>query len=145
MLHTLVKLTTRSAKRPGRGIGSGKGGHTAGRGAKGHLSRQGGKTPLWFEGGQLPLIKRLPYIRGKAHFDPVSPKALAINVARLSKMNGQDVTPETLVANGFIKNAHTTVKLVGSAELENIGEVRGVQLTQAAKASIEKAGGRMNE
>lgn len=145
MLHKLLKITTRQAKRVGRGIGSGKGGHTVGRGTKGHTSREGGTIPLWFEGGQLPLVKRLPYLRGKDHFESVQVKPLAMSVARLTKLNGQDITPETLVAAGLLKNAHTPVKLVGSGELSAIGEVRGVSLTASARASVEKAGGKISE
>ena len=43
-----------SAKRPGRGPGSGLG-KTAGRGQKGQKSRSGGAVPRGFEGGQMPL------------------------------------------------------------------------------------------
>ena len=49
----------KSAKRVGRGIGSGSG-KTCGRGHKGQKSRSGGKVKPGFEGGQMPLRKRLP-------------------------------------------------------------------------------------
>ena len=49
----------RSAKRVGRGIGSGNG-KTCGRGQKGQKSRSGSSTRPWFEGGQLPLQMRIP-------------------------------------------------------------------------------------
>ena len=48
ILSTLNKTTVKSAKRIGRGIGSGKGGHTTGRGQKGQNSR--GKIKLTFDG-----------------------------------------------------------------------------------------------
>ncbi len=48
-----------SAKRVGRGIGSGLG-KTCGRGHKGQKSRSGGSVKPGFEGGQMPLQKRLP-------------------------------------------------------------------------------------
>ena len=48
-----------TARRVGRGIGSGLG-KTCGRGHKGQTSRTGGKIRPGFEGGQMPLQKRLP-------------------------------------------------------------------------------------
>ena len=48
-----------SAKRLGRGIGSGLG-KTGGRGHKGQKSRTGGGVRRGFEGGQMPLYRRLP-------------------------------------------------------------------------------------
>ena len=48
----------RTAKRVGRGIGSGKG-KTSGRGVKGQKSRSG-VSLAGFEGGQMPLYRRLP-------------------------------------------------------------------------------------
>ena len=48
-----------SAKRVGRGIGSGLG-KTGGRGHKGLKARSGGSVAPGFEGGQQPLHRRLP-------------------------------------------------------------------------------------
>ena len=50
-----------SAKRRGRGIGSGLG-KTGGRGHKGQKSRSGGFHKVGFEGGQMPLQRRLPKV-----------------------------------------------------------------------------------
>lgn len=64
----LPKVTTRKAKRLGRGIGSGKGGHTSSRGQKGQKSRGG--INVLFEGMKMKksLLKRLPKARGKGKF-----------------------------------------------------------------------------
>ena len=51
-LNSLDKISARSDKRVGRGIGSGKG-KTSGRGTKGQKAR--GKILLAFIGGRLPL------------------------------------------------------------------------------------------
>ena len=139
MLHTLIKLKTPSKKRLGRGVGSGKGGHYSTRGGKGHTARQGGDQALWFEGGQLPLIKRLPYLRGKGHFQNVGRRPQIVSLAKLAKISG-DVTPETLELAGLIKNAHHPVKSVGTAQVQNLKEVRGVALTAGAKKALEAAG-----
>ena len=49
----------KSAKRVGRGAGSGSG-KTSGKGHKGQKARSGGKVRPGFEGGQLPIQQRLP-------------------------------------------------------------------------------------
>src|SRR5437868_15389382 len=60
-LNTLPKLTVKSKKRLGRGLGSGKG-KTGGRGQKGQKAR--GKIPAANVGGGLILYKKLPFVRG---------------------------------------------------------------------------------
>ncbi len=140
MLHTLPKITETHKKRLGRGIGSGVGGHTVGRGSKGHNSRQGKPTPLWFEGGQLPLIKRLPYLRGKFRFKSLNLDAQEVQMSKLSKLAGQDVTPETLLAAGLIHTTHAPIKIIGTAELKSVGTIRGVAMTASARSAAEKAG-----
>ena len=142
MLHTLPKLISNSKKRLGRGIGSGVGGHTVGKGNKGHNARQGKPTPLWFEGGQLPLIRRLPFLRGKLRFGSLNAPVQEVAVDSLAKLNGQDVTIETLLAAKLIKTAHLPAKIIGSGkDLKKVGEVRGIRVTAGAKKAIEAAGG----
>ncbi|PWU23133.1 50S ribosomal protein L15 [Candidatus Cerribacteria bacterium 'Amazon FNV 2010 28 9'] len=143
MLHTLPKVTTNKDKRLGRGFGSGVGGHTVGRGTKGHRARQGKVTPLWFEGGQLPLIRRLPFMRGKARFQSLKPLTQEVQVEKLALLNGQAVTVETLFAAKLIRNMHTPVKVIGKGKVENVGEVRGVAMSASARVQIEKAGGKI--
>lgn len=138
MLNSLLKITSRAKKRVGRGGGSGKGMHTAGRGSKGHKSRQGGSIPLWFEGGQLPLVKRLPYMRGKFHFKSLKATPVIITFAKLAKLTGQDVTPETLVAAGLINHESVRVKIVSGGTAPKVGEVRGVEITASAKNALEQ-------
>lgn len=62
------RLISKSKKRIGRGIGSGKGGHTSSRGQKGQKSR--GSIHILFEGMKTKksLLKRLPLLRGKGKF-----------------------------------------------------------------------------
>lgn len=69
-LHELQSIVGKRKKRLGRGIGSGKGGHTVGRGQKGQKSRE--KVPVLFFGTKMKksLIKRLPMQRGKGRLKP---------------------------------------------------------------------------
>ena len=62
-----------SAKRLGRGIGSGLG-KTGGRGHKGQKSRTGGGVRRGFEGGQMPLYRRFPKIGFKTKKKAVKPE-----------------------------------------------------------------------
>lgn len=141
-ISTLPKITRRSQKRLGRGIGSGKGGHTSSRGAKGQHARN--KVALWFEGGQLPLIKRLPFQRGKGRFNSLHEKALVINLKHLNALPAKTaVTIDTLIAHKLVsaKDAKKYgVKVLGEGKLEQALKVMLPTSKSAAKA-IEKAGG----
>lgn len=66
----LPKVVTKSKKRLGRGMGSGKGSHTSSRGQKGQKSR--GTIGVLFEGMKMrkSYLKRLPLMRGKGKFHP---------------------------------------------------------------------------
>lgn len=141
MLNTLEKITTKKQKRLGRGFGSGCGGHTVGKGTKGHNSRQGKKTPLWFEGGQLPLIKRLPYARGKFHFRSLQLFTQLVKLSDLDRLNGTDVTPESLKAYNLVSNTINPIKIVATGSVKKVGQVRGVKVTASARKAIEEAGG----
>ena len=70
-----------SAKRLGRGIGSGLG-KTGGRGHKGQKSRTGGGVRRGFEGGQMPL---LPSVYQKFGF--TSMKSAVTAEVRLNVIN----------------------------------------------------------
>ncbi len=81
----LPKVVTKSKKRQGRGMGSGKGSHTSGRGQKGQKSR--GKIAVLFEGMKVKksLLKRLPLMRGKGKFHAKA-KAVVVNYRRLEAL-----------------------------------------------------------
>jgi large subunit ribosomal protein L15 len=64
----LPKIVSKSKKRVGRGMGSGKGSHTVGRGQKGQKSMK--DLHILFEGMKTKksFLKRLPLLRGKGKF-----------------------------------------------------------------------------
>lgn len=126
-----------SAKRVGRGIGSGLG-KTAGRGHKGQKSRAGGFHKVGFEGGQMPLQRRLP----KRGF--VSLTAHRNAEVRLSELNAlpiEEVDLLVLKQAGIISMAALAAKVILSGELSKKIVLRGVGATKGAKAAIEKLGG----
>jgi len=138
-IHELTISKKSSAKRVGRGIGSGTG-KTAGRGTKGQNSRSGGGVRPGFEGGQNPLAKRLPKKRG---FRAINPTNYAgINMGRLEQLKtGAKVTNESLAKDGWIDDIHTPVKILGVGELTKKLSVEVQAASASAITAIEKAGG----
>lgn len=146
LLHKLSSITDKKAKRPGRGYGSGKGGHTSTRGMKGQKSRGGAKIPLWFEGGQLPLIKRMPMLRGKGRFKTVHPTA-TVTLAEINNMKADTITFESLLLEKIIPNRVRKAKIVATGSITRAVTIDGlsaqtlVAVSKGAQAKIEAAGG----
>ena len=134
---------TKSRKRVGRGIGSGKG-KTGGRGVKGQKSRSGVAID-GFEGGQMPIYRRLPK-RGFTNifakdFNVVSVGRLqaAVDAKKLDAKKTVDAA--ALKAAGVIRREKDGVRVLSDGELKaklNL-EVAGASKTAIEK--IEKAGG----
>lgn len=140
LLNKLVSITDQPNKRLGRGIGSGKGGHTSSRGQKGQKSRQGAKIPLWFEGGQLPFIKRLPMLRGKHRLNVVRPTA-EVTLAEINAMKADTITLDTLKLEKVISSRMNKAKIINSGTLNRKVAVQGVKVTESATKAIVAAGG----
>ena len=123
--------------RRGRGHGSGNG-KTAGKGHKGQKARSGATRP-GFEGGQLPLYMRLP----KRGFKCINSKTIVgINVDRLNIFNdGDEVTVDTLIESGIVRNPKDGVKILGNGELTKKLNVKANAFSEGAKAKIEALGG----
>jgi large subunit ribosomal protein L15 len=137
----------KSRKRVGRGMGSGKGRYS-GRGIKGQKARSGShKMRAGFEGGQMPIYMRLGKQRGSTSKDamPVGPfrtSTVPVNVSALDRFDdGAEVTPETLVEKGLIKNTKTDVKVLGNGELTKTLTVRVHAISETARKKVERAGG----
>lgn len=141
-LANLPKVTTRPAKRLGRGGGSGKGFHTAGRGQKGQKTR--GTIPVWFEGGQLPLIRRTPFVRGKRRFKSLKGEAVIVTLNTLNKFKANQVVDAKAIVETLKINQKwvdkSGIKVVATGKLEKALKVNLPASTSAIKA-IEAAGG----
>src|SRR3954453_12760759 len=134
-------------KRVGRGPGSGKGRY-AGRGIKGQKSRSGShKMRAGFEGGQMPIYMRIGKLRGSTSKDamPVGPfrtHTVHVNIRDLERFAaGEEVTPESLVEKGLLKNTKIDVKLLGSGEISTKLTIRVHAISASAREKIEGAGG----
>ena len=124
--------------RVGRGHASGNG-KTAGRGHKGQKARSGGSTRLGFEGGQMPLYRRIPK-RGFKNYN--YKEIIGINVSKLDVFeNGTEVTVETLIEAGIVKNPRDGVKILGNGELTKKLTVKVNAFSKSAEEKITAAGG----
>ncbi len=156
MLNTLPSpKTTRKSKIVGRGISSGKGGHTTGRGTKGQKSRSGYRAPgPNFEGGQSPLAKRIPKLKGgsssrgrgfitsKLVKTPVQLSILADKIK-----DGAKVTLDTLAdlkLINFRSNKNLEIKVVFDKEISKKINLEGIKASKTAEEAIKKAGGSVN-
>jgi large subunit ribosomal protein L15 len=126
-------------KRVGRGIGSGHG-KTAGRGHKGQKSRSGGLHKVGFEGGQMPLQRRLPK-RGFA--SRTSRYSAEIRLYHIAAMDADVIDMNSLRAAGLVNHATRKVKVINTGTLERAVTVRGLQVSEGARAAIEAAGGKV--
>jgi large subunit ribosomal protein L15 len=144
-LHELKPTAPRKdAKRIGRG---GKRGKTSGRGGKGQTARAGSSM----RPEMRDVIKKLPKLRGfgKNRARTVNSgkkEAIAVNVSALEAAfeNGASVNPKALVAAKIVSAKNKTtprVKILGGGDLSKKLTIAGCEVSQSAKAKIEKAGG----
>ncbi len=129
-----------SAKRLGRGIGSGLG-KTSGKGHKGQWARSGGGVRPGFEGGQMPLARRIP----KRGFNNRFRKEyVVVNLSDLASLPAGTVVDYGFVSeNGLAKEVKNNVglKVLGNGELKVKLTVKAAKFSASAKEAIEKAGG----
>jgi large subunit ribosomal protein L15 len=76
---------------------------------------------------------------------PVGPfrtHTVPVNVRDLDRFDaGDEVTPESLVAKGLIKNTKIDVKLLGNGEISKKLTIRLHAISAGAREKIERAGG----
>src|SRR5919202_3328162 len=73
---------------------------------------------------------------------PFRTYTVPVNVRDLDRFDaGAEVTPESLVQVGLIKNTKTDVKILGNGELSKKLTVRVHAISESARQKIEGAGG----
>ena len=131
----------KTAKRVGRGIGSGLG-KTCGRGHKGQKSRSGGFSKRGFEGGQQPLQRRLPKVGFRSR------KASTTTEVRLdviANISADVVDLLALKSAGVVPESTLRAKVIASGEISNGVTIKGLSVTAGAQKAIEAAGGKVEE
>ncbi|MCG6895967.1 MAG: 50S ribosomal protein L15 [Thiocapsa sp.] len=130
-----------SAKRVGRGIGSGLG-KTCGRGHKGQKSRKGGFHKVGFEGGQMPLQRRLPKVGFRSR---TADSSAEVRLGELACVDGDIVDLQSLVRARVLNRSVKRAKIIASGEVARAVTVRGLGVTKGARAAIEAAGGKIED
>lgn len=144
-----AKGSTRRNKRLGRGVGSGKGGHSSSRGNKGQKSRTGNhRMPAWFEGGQMPLQRRVPKFGFK------NPNRVSYNVLNLGQLGAlveagrlsadAPITPDSLMEAGLARK-NDRIKILGGGELTVALNIEVHAFSKSAEEKIQAAGGSIQQ
>ena len=132
--------SVKTAKRIGRGPGSGLGG-TSTRGHKGAKSRSGYSKKIGFEGGQMPMQRRLPKF-GFKNINRVEYKAINLSTlqALAEAKNLEKIGLVELLEAGFI-NKTQLVKILGNGTLTAKIAVEANAFSKSAEEAITAAGG----
>ncbi|NQZ54846.1 MAG: 50S ribosomal protein L15 [Piscirickettsiaceae bacterium] len=131
----------KTAKRVGRGIGSGFG-KTCGRGHKGQKSRSGGFSKRGFEGGQQPLQRRLPKVGFRSRKAATSAE---VRLDVIANIEADVIDLLALKAIGAVPDNTLRVKVIGSGDITTAVTVKGLAVTAGARKTIEAAGGKVEE
>ena len=138
-----AERSKRSAKRVGRGPGSGTG-KTCGRGQKGQKSRSGSSMPPWFEGGQLPLQMRVPKFGFRSRIGMTTGEVRLGDLEKALDRTGAEgdvVDLEVLKAANVLSRNVKRARIMLSGSIGRPVTVRGLGVTRGARAAIEAAGG----
>lgn len=131
------------ARRPrlrvGRGASAGQG-KTCGRGTKGQRARKGGYHKVGFEGGQMPLQRRLPKVGFRSDLKRTRAE---VRLSDLAKVEAAVIDLEALKRAGVVPDSTERAKVVLAGEIQQAVTLKGVAVTQGARAAIEAAGGKI--
>ncbi len=131
----------KNPKRVGRGIGSTLG-KTCGRGHKGQKSRSGGFHKVGFEGGQMPLQRRLP----KVGFTSRKSKYTSeVRLSEIASLKLDVVTLDDLIKANVVPAFTKVAKVIKSGNIDVAVTLKGLKATVGAKASVEAAGGKIED
>ena len=131
----------KSAKRVGRGIGSGWG-KTCARGHKGQKSRSGGFHKVGFEGGQMPLQRRLPKVGFNSK---MSSSRAQVRLNELEKVSADVIDLQALIDAGIVPANTMKAKVIASGDIAKAVQLKGINVTPGALKAIEAAGGKLQD
>lgn len=141
-LHNLTPAagSVKTAKRIGRGPGSGLGG-TSTRGHKGAKSRSGYSKKIGFEGGQMPMQRRLPKF-GFKNINRVEYKAVNLNIlqALADAKKLEKIGVIELHEAGYV-GKKALIKILGNGTLTAKLTVEAHAFSKKAEEAITAAGG----
>ena len=132
----------KSAKRVGRGIGSGSG-KTSTHGQKGQKSRSG-VAINGFEGGQMPIYRRLPK---RGFNNPFAKEFAVVNLDTIQKavdagkLKADAIDVESLLNSGIISKRLDGVRLLARGAITSKVVISVNSASKAAVEAVAKAGG----
>ena len=132
----------KSAKRVGRGIGSGSG-KTSTHGQKGQKSRSG-VAINGFEGGQMPIYRRLPK---RGFNNPFAKEFAVVNLDTIQKavdagkFKADAIDVESLLNSGIISKRLDGVRLLARGAITSKVVISVNSASKAAVEAVAKAGG----
>jgi large subunit ribosomal protein L15 len=141
-LHEVKKAkgSRKIRKIVGRGSGSGHG-KTSGRGHNGQKSRSGRAIIHGSEGGQMSLIRRLPKVGFRRRRRTL---CQLVSLCQLSRFkDGDEVTLDSLLSIGLIKNTTKPVKILATGEIKKPLILHAHFFSQTAQEKIVSAGGKI--
>ena len=146
-LHNLTSPagSRKTAKRVGRGIGSGHG-KTSTRGHKGQRARN--KVRPGFEGGQTPIQRRLRKLKGTSqsamNIGVFAKEYAIVNVGQLEQFEPNTVvTPDLLLKTRIIRDLRDGLRVLGGGELTKPLAIQAAHFSSSAAAKITAVGGSM--
>lgn len=141
MFQLKRKTKNKKVKLVGRGSKRGK---TSGRGTKGQKSRAGHKIRPHIR----DMIKKLPKLRGRGKNinKAFRTDAVVVNLNALAKNFEAKaiVTAGKLLEKGLIRRVNGVlpkIKILGTGEIKYALNIQDCEVSEGAKAKIEKAGG----
>ncbi len=139
----ILQRTTKNKKAKTVGRGS-KRGKTSGRGTKGQAARAGNKKRPELR----DRIKKLPKLRGRGKninkAFRIKPTVVNVGMIASSFAANADVTPSALFEKGLIRRVGgklPAIKVLAGGEIAHAVMVYDCEVSPAAKAKIEAAGG----
>lgn len=130
-----------SAKRVGRGVGSGLG-KTCGRGHKGQSARAGGFHKVGFEGGQMPMQRRLPKFGFTSR---IANQSAEVRLHELEDIAADVIDLSALKIAGVVGINVLSAKVILSGKINKAVHMRGILVTKGARSAIEAAGGKIED
>ena len=139
-----LEIKPKTAKRVGRGIGSGKG-KTAGRGVKGQKSRTG-VSINGFEGGQMPLHMRMPKHGFKS---PFKKEFLILDTKKINFLIDTKKitkTKKVLISdladfNMTMKQKYSGLKILFNEKLKEAIKIQAHKASKSAVKEFKRVGG----
>ena len=93
-------------------------------------------------GGQTPIHQQLPYKRGFTNIWKTRYNVLNVGqLAELELAESAELTPDSLLEIGLVREAGLPLKVLGNGELDKAVRISAHKVSEGARQKIEAAGG----